>query len=249
MNICTSSAAVSPGIRLVPDVSDVTFYDSGMDTSLTHERAAGPLRAGAAQAAHAGHAADATPGRRAVWPALLLSLTLAACGGGGSDSASSGGTGTNPDAQTNCGLGTQAAFEQELLNRINAARAAGANCGTSGTFAATSALSWNALLAQAADNHAVDMSSKNFFSHTGSNGSTLGSRVTAVGYPWVGLAENIAAGQGSVQSVMDGWLASPGHCANIMNPNLQEVGVSCRVAASTANTYSTYWVMDLGTRR
>lgn len=48
---------------------------------------------------------------------------------------------------------------------------------------------------------------------------------------------------------MDGWLASPGHCANIMNASFQEVGVSCRVAASTANTYSTYWVMDLGTRR
>ncbi len=240
MNICTSSEPVRPAIRLVPDVSDVTFYDSGMDTFLTHGRAAGSARTSQVSTA-------AT--RRAGWPALLLTLTLAACGGGGNDSNSGSGSDTTPAGQPTCNLAADVDFQKQLLDAINAARAAGANCGTSGNFAATTALSWNALLAQAADNQSVDMSTNNFFSHTGSNGSTLGQRVTAVGYPWSTVGENIAAGQGSVDSVMKGWLASPGHCANIMNPSFQEVGVSCRLAASTKNDYGTYWTMDLGARR
>ncbi|MBB3196679.1 CAP domain-containing protein [Roseateles terrae] len=216
-----------------------------MDTFLTHGRAAGTPRTSPVSTA-------AT--RRAGWPALLLTLTLAACGGGGSDSSSGSGSsgsgsGAAPDGQATCKLAADADFQKQLLDAINAARAAGANCGTSGTFAATTPLGWNALLAQAADNQSIDMSTNNFFSHTGSNGSTLGQRVTAVGYPWTALGENIAAGQTSVDSVMKGWLASPGHCANIMNPTFQEVGVSCRLAASTKNDYGTYWTMDLGARR
>ncbi|WAC72313.1 CAP domain-containing protein [Roseateles sp. SL47] len=206
-----------------------------MDTFLTHTPA---LRA------------PHTRPRKATWPAVLITLVLTACGGGGSDSSSSdGNTGTTPQAEGNCGLAAQAAFQQDLLDRINAARAAGANCGSSGVFAATTSVSWNSLLTQAANNHALDMTSKNFFSHTGSNGSSLGDRVTAVGYPWSALGENIAAGQPTVKDVMDAWMDSPGHCANIMSPSFTEVGVSCQLAASTSNPYSTYWVMDLGARR
>lgn len=185
---------------------------------------------------------------KAAWPALLLTLSLVACGGGGKDSDSTD-NGTNPEVLGNCGLATQTAFQKDLLDRINAMRTAGADCGTSGVFAATDPVTWNDLLTQASDNHAIDMSAKNYFSHTSQDGKTLGDRVTAVGYPWSALGENIAAGQDSVKSAMDAWAGSAGHCANIMSPSFKEVGVACELAASTTNTYKTYWVMDLGARR
>jgi uncharacterized protein YkwD len=92
------------------------------------------------------------------------------------------------------------------------------------------------------------MVTANFFSHTGSNGSTLAQRVNATGYAWSSLGENIAAGQTSVNSVVDGWIASPGHCANIMNPAFVEMGLAC-VPGTSSNPYPTYWTMDLAQPR
>lgn len=84
-------------------------------------------------------------------------------------------------------------------------------------------------------------------SHTGSDGSTFAQRITAAGYVWSQAAENIAAGQTSIDEVMTGWMGSDGHCANIMDPNLTDIGVVCVSAPS--NKYLTYWTMDLGKPR
>lgn len=92
------------------------------------------------------------------------------------------------------------------------------------------------------------MITNNFFSHTGSNGSTLANRVDAVAYAWSSLGENIAAGQSSVNSVVDDWIARPGHCANIMNRDFVHVGLAC-VRGGQGNSYPTYWTMDLGRPR
>lgn len=127
-------------------------------------------------------------------------------------------------------------------------RAAGADCRTGGRFAPAGALTWNARLTQAADAHTRDMVSANFFSHTGSTGSTLSSRVNATGYAWSSLGENIAAGYVGIEAVLTGWMASDGHCANLMNPNFTEVGLVC-VNGTSANPYSNYWTMDLGRPR
>ncbi len=135
-----------------------------------------------------------------------------------------------------------------MLARVNQLRAAGASCGTRGTFAPAGALTWNTLLTQAATAHSQDMVTNNFFSHTGSGGSTLGSRVDATGYAWSSLGENIAAGYGTVSNVMNGWMASDGHCANIMNPTFTQIGVAC-IKGTSANTYGDYWTMDLGRPR
>lgn len=81
-------------------------------------------------------------------------------------------------AGADCGL---ADFASSLLARVNQIRATGANCGSSGTFGAAGALAWNTPLTQAAAGHSQDMVTNNFFSHTGSDGSTLGMRVTAAG--------------------------------------------------------------------
>ena len=112
-------------------------------------------------------------------------------------------------------------------------------------FAATSALLWNDALTQAAEVHSQDMKVNNFFSHTGSGGSTLTQRINATGYAWSAIAENIAAGQTTMNQAIDSWLASDGHCANIMNPNLVDMGLVC-VAGTSSNIYTTYWTMDLG---
>jgi len=138
-------------------------------------------------------------------------------------------------------------FSSELLTIINQHRAAGANCRTEGSFAAAPALAWNDALTQASLVHSDDMVALNFFSHTGSNGSSAGARATAAGYVWRTWGENIAAGQPTVAVVMAGWMASDGHCANIMNASMRDIGVAC-VAGGAGNTYRTYWTMTLGAR-
>ena len=103
-------------------------------------------------------------------------------------------------------------------------------------------------LTEAAAAHSNDMVFANFFSHTGSDGSTLTSRVDAAGYGWSRLGENIAVGQTTINQVVDGWMASDGHCANIMNAAFRDIGVAC-VSGRASNTYRSYWTMDLARPR
>lgn len=147
-------------------------------------------------------------------------------------------------ADITCGL---ASFQADALRLINARRAAGASCGARGSFPATTALSWNTPLTDAAYGHSRDMATLNYFSHTSADGRTLGTRITAAGYAWSSVGENIAAGYGSVQSVVDGWMASDGHCANLMSASFVHMGLAC--ARQTGSTYGTYWTLDLGRPR
>ena len=132
-----------------------------------------------------------------------------------------------------------------ILQQINLARTSGKVCGTQ-IFTATRALAWNDILFSAAAKHSADMATRNYFSHTTPEGVTLGQRLYTEGYSWRAAGENIAAGQGSVASVMQTWLASDGHCQNIMNPVFNEVAVAC--VEKSPSTYGTYWTMNLGLR-
>lgn len=143
-----------------------------------------------------------------------------------------------PAAQT-CGLSN---FQQELVSRINQIRASARTCGSL-TYAVAPALTWNTKLFNAAAGHSADMAAKNYFSHTSQDGRTFSQRITAAGYSWNYAGENIAAGQTTVDQVMNAWVNSPGHCANLMNKNFTEVGVAC--VRNDASTYRTYWTMDL----
>ena len=147
--------------------------------------------------------------------------------------------------RTGCNL---PGFLADMLAAVNAYRRKGATCGANGSFPAAPDLALNAALAQAAVVHSDDMVAGNFFSHTGSNGSTVGTRVTAAGYAWRGVGENIAAGQGSVAAVVSGWMASPGHCANLMKASFQDLGVAC-VRGGASNSFRTYWTMALARPR
>ena len=177
--------------------------------------------------------------------ALLAAAGLAACGGGGSDAAADPVIPPLSGSGSTCGI---ADFAATALTRINQLRAAGANCRTGGTFAPAAALTWSTLLTQSAEAHTQDMVANNFFSHTGSNGSTLANRVDATGYTWSSLGENIAAGYPTIDAVLAGWMGSDGHCANLMNPSFNQIGLVC-VPGTSTTTYNNYWTMDLARSR
>ncbi len=84
------------------------------------------------------------------------------------------------------------------------------------------AIGWSDRLEQAAAGHARDMLENGFFSHTGSDGSDIGQRVSRTGYKWCYIAENIAQGQRSLYEVMEGWAASPGHRRNMLLRDVRE---------------------------
>ena len=126
-----------------------------------------------------------------------------------------------------------------LLQLVNSYRVAGCNCGSEGNFAATAPVAWNDQLEQAALDHTEDMFTNKFLSHTGSDGSNPGTRIKHRGYNYKTYGENIASGYQTEKSVIEGWIKSPGHCRNIMNPNYKEMG-----AARKGN----YWTLVLGAR-
>ncbi len=130
-----------------------------------------------------------------------------------------------------------------LLQATNASRAQARQCGSE-SFAAAPALIWNDSLAEAARKHSNDMASNNFFSHTGSDGLQVWDRANAEGYQYRYIGENIAAGQTTVGIAQDGWVKSPGHCSNIMNPQIVEMGAAC--VADSGSQYRTYWTVVVG---
>lgn len=142
-----------------------------------------------------------------------------------------------------CGL---ANFQSEMLAMVNALRSSGAVC-NGVSYPAVGALLWNSQLQQAATAHSTDMSTADFFSHTGSDGGTLRQRLVAAGYNYSSAGENIAAGYTSVAQVVAGWMSSTtGHCENIMNSTHRDIGVSCKIYEGS--DYKTYWTMELGKR-
>jgi len=94
--------------------------------------------------------------------------------------------------------------------------------------------------------HSQDMASHDFMGHTGSDGSTPGDRMHRAGYDWHTYGENVAAGYGSPASVVAGWMASPGHRANILNPSFEDVGAGYCFGNESA--YGHYWTLNLGAR-
>lgn len=191
------------------------------------------------------------------WAALGLLAALAACGGGGDDApppaaapspAPTPAPAPTPPGATAASTCNLPDFVAVAMTRINQWRAAGADCGVNGVRAATTPLAWHNTLTQAADVHSRDMVANNFFDHAGSNGSNPGQRITAAGYDWRTWGENIAAGQTSIQQVVDGWIDSDGHCANLMNPAFIEVGLAC-VSGTVSTSYRTYWTMELAAPR
>lgn len=140
-------------------------------------------------------------------------------------------------------LANPLAAAQALLAQVNAARAKPRLCGRQ-PFAATRPLAWSSALGAAALRHSRAMAEGDYFSHSDPDGTTPYQRARAAGYGGRQVGENIAAGQGSPAAAMAGWLASPGHCANLMNPLFTQMGAGY-TAAPEAEA-GIYWTMVLG---
>jgi uncharacterized protein YkwD len=110
-----------------------------------------------------------------------------------------------------------------------------------------SPLRWNDTLASVARAHSADMANRGYFDHTNPDGLSPFDRMTNAGYLYSSAAENIAAGQYTPQAVVDGWMNSPGHRANILNAGLTELGVG--FVNVSGSEYVRYWTQAFGTPR
>jgi uncharacterized protein YkwD len=134
---------------------------------------------------------------------------------------------------------------QSVLASINAVRAK-AGCGP---------LKLNKALVAAAKTHARNMAEQDFFGHTGKDGRGFASRIRSQGYKYGLAAENIAAGQPTVERAVQAWLKSPGHRRNILNCKFRDTGIAMvyqpddRPLRGQSRGLRYYWVQLFGTPR
>ncbi len=137
-------------------------------------------------------------------------------------------------------------LQQALLSLVNDARARAQRCGSE-RYSSTTALISHSALQRAAKKHSENMANDDFFSHQDTDGLQVWNRVTAIGYSYATIAENIATGQDTTGQVHDGWLGSAGHCANLMSPDITHFGAACASHKNTDN--QPYWTTVFGRER
>ncbi|MFD8706073.1 CAP domain-containing protein [Kitasatospora sp. NPDC059648] len=120
------------------------------------------------------------------------------------------------------GGGPNASYAQQVVDLVNGERAK-AGCGP---------VSAEPRLASAAQSHSDDMADRNYFDHASPEGYHADHRIEATGYRWSTWGENIARGQKDPAAVMDAWMNSPGHRANILNCSFTQLGVGVRTGAN-----------------
>ncbi|HWG84536.1 MAG TPA: CAP domain-containing protein [Deinococcales bacterium] len=122
---------------------------------------------------------------------------------------------------------------------MNAARANPRYCGDT-HYPAAKPLTLEGRLSAAAQAHSDDMAARNYFAHKSPDGTNAAQRVTTQGYRWSHVGENLAAGQANAEQAVAGWLASPGHCANLMRAEFTTTGLGFAAGRPGAE-YATYW--------
>jgi uncharacterized protein YkwD len=135
---------------------------------------------------------------------------------------------------------TQAAFEAKVLTLINAER----------TKRGLGKLALSSKLTAAARAHSADMATRNYFSHTGLDGSTMTSRINATGYKWSNIGETLYAGSGSYntpENCVTSWMNSTGHRQILLNPVYTQVGIGYSYNAKSK--YGAYYTADFGKPR
>ena len=100
------------------------------------------------------------------------------------------------------------------------------------------ALKSDSKLAELAQKKVEDMAKNQYFSHTSPTYGSAFDMLKAAGYTYKTAGENIAMGQKSAASVMDGWMNSSGHRANILNTAYEKIGVGYAVSQNGTS----YWV-------
>jgi len=107
-------------------------------------------------------------------------------------------------------------FQAEVVRLVNLERAK----------AGLSALAVDSRLTQASAVHSVDQAEHQSGGHVGSDGTRGGDRITAQGYTWCVWGENVAWGYETPKSVVDAWMASPTHKANILKSSFVHTGLA-----------------------
>jgi len=141
--------------------------------------------------------------------------------------------GGGPGGGEDAGGGDDAPYadsESEILGIVNDRRAEN-GCGD---------LARDSRLDTAARLHAEDMAENDYFDHTSQDGRTPTDRANAQGYEG-GVGENIAMGYPDAESVMEGWMNSEGHRANILNCGYDVIGIGAYDRDGTI-----YWVQMFG---
>ncbi len=128
-------------------------------------------------------------------------------------------------------IGAPLPIADELLTLVNQQRAANG----------LAPLRLNGLLNWAAEGHSKEQAQRKTMTHTGANGSNPGKRIAFTGYKARTWGENVAVGYTTSAAVMEGWMNSPGHRANILNGSFTEIGLS----AVPDSNGRIYWTMDL----
>ena len=107
----------------------------------------------------------------------------------------------------------------------------------------------NLVLNEVALHHSQDMAMQDFFDHIALDGSEPWDRMTRAGYQYSVAAENIAAGFLTPEKVVEAWMESPGHRANILAPDVEEIGVGYYYLPSDRGSvnYKHYWTQVFGT--
>jgi uncharacterized protein YkwD len=161
--------------------------------------------------------------------ALFFAALLAACAGLGLP---------NPSPSDGAGSATGGGTSpSDIVRYTNDAR----------TRNGLPALASNARLMEAARLHAEQMAAHQRMEHTISSARypTLQSRLVAAGYLYANAAENISWNQPNAQSVVNTWMNSSGHRANILNPQLTEIGTAMARSAKG----EPYWIQVFGRPR
>ena len=136
-----------------------------------------------------------------------------------------------------------AQIEKQILRLVNRERSHGRRCGDR-YFAPIHALHLSSILHQVAQAHSDEMARYSDLTHQGRDVSTPAQRARAGGYSTQGVVgENIASGPTTANEVVSGWLASSGHCENIMDGRFAEMGTA--YAVNLTNHGEIYWTQLL----
>jgi uncharacterized protein YkwD len=107
-------------------------------------------------------------------------------------------------------------------------------------------LALSAELGQAAHAYSAVLASSGCFAHDCGPVPDFGDRIGRAGYTnWTAIGENIAAGYRTPEAVVDGWMASAGHRANILSPHFREIGIGI---ATNDGRFKMYWTQNFGAR-
>ncbi|MFE5935387.1 CAP domain-containing protein [Streptomyces sp. NPDC056470] len=221
------AAAPAPDLPLAQEPNGLTATPSTASASASASNSASPSAKATTASPRPTRTATSAPTKTAA-SRTASPKPKTTRSGGGSGKGSETGTGAGKQG----GSGSDSVADQ-VISLVNAERAK-AGCGP---------LSANATLTRAAQGHSDDMAARDYFDHTNPDGDGPGERVTAAGYPWSTYGENIAMGQSTPEQVMNSWMNSPGHRANILNCDFKEIGIGVH------NEGGPYWTQVFGARR